>query len=59
MRMGCKIHVLYHPISDCHISILLKNSIHPTTPNNISINSQFSWIYLWVLELIECNCVYF
>ena len=24
VRMGCKTHVLHHPISDCHISILLK-----------------------------------
>ena len=24
VRMGYKTHVLYHPIKDCHISILLK-----------------------------------
>ena len=27
-------------------------------PNNILINSQFGWIYIWVLELIECDFVY-
>ena len=58
IRIRCKTHVLHHLISDCHISILLKNLIHPITLNNISINSQFGWIYTWVLELIECDCVY-
>ena len=46
IRMGSKTHILHHPISDCHNSILLKNSIHPTTPNNISVDTQFGWIYI-------------
>ena len=32
--------------------------MHLTTPNNISINSQFGWIFIWVLELIVCDCTY-
>ena len=40
-RDGCKTHVLHHPIKGCHIIFLLKNSIHPITFNNISINFQF------------------
>ena len=34
------------------------NSIHPNTPNSISINSQFGWIYIGVLKLIRCACAY-
>ena len=47
-RIGYKTYVLYHPIRNCHISFLLKNSIHPTKHNNILINSQ--------LSLIVCGC---
>ena len=32
--------------------------MHLTTPNNTSINSQFGWIFIWVLELIVCDCTY-
>ena len=59
VRIGCKTHILHYLIRDCYVSILRKSSIHPTTSNNISINSQFGWIYIWVLELIGCNCDYF
>ena len=43
--MGCKTHLLHHPI-------------YSTTLNNILINFQYGWIYIWILKLIECGCAY-
>ena len=61
IRMSCKTYVLHHLIKDCYIIMLLKiQYILPylITPQ-YSINSQFDWIYIWVLELIWCDYAYF
>ena len=57
VRMEYKTHVLQYLIVIIASTFYL-NSIYTITSNNISINSQFGWIYTWVLELIECDCTY-
>ena len=59
IRMECKTHVIHHLIKYCHISFLLKTQYILPHLDNISINSQLDWIFIWVLELIECGCAYF